>query len=36
MHRTRTPSDKDMTQAHHLRHTLLALACTIALGACGD
>ena len=30
MHRTRTPLDKDMTQAHHLRHTLLALACTIA------
>lgn len=36
MHRTRTPLDKDMTQAHHLRHTLLALACTIALGGCGD
>ncbi|MBN9365409.1 MAG: efflux RND transporter periplasmic adaptor subunit [Comamonadaceae bacterium] len=35
MHSTRAPSDKDTTPAHHLKYTFLALACAMALGACG-
>ncbi len=35
MHSTRAPSDKDTTPVHHLKYTLLALACAMALGACG-
>jgi len=35
MHSTRAPSDKDTTPVHHLKYTFLALACAMALGACG-
>ncbi|ODU59676.1 MAG: efflux transporter periplasmic adaptor subunit [Comamonadaceae bacterium SCN 68-20] len=35
MHSTRAPADKDTTTVHHMKYTLLALACAMALGACG-